>query len=180
METTVSGSLADELVRLAELRDRGDLSPEEFAAAKARLLGSPPSVPAPDGAMLLYHVVTTGQRRAVWLLAVVAALFAVVALWSTGRYVELRNEAATVKDSALVERFGVRIPDPRPAIERAELRMRASAFGAFAIVAGLVTVGMAVAALLVRPPSGSLHRIGTAATKPDSSSRIEASGWRNG
>lgn len=154
--TTVSESLADELVRLAELRDRGDLSPEEFATAKVRLLSPrPPSVPGPDGAMLLYHVVTTGQRRAVWLLAVVAALFAVVALWSTGRYVELRKQVDTVKDSALVERFGVRIPDPRPAIERAELRMRATAFGGLAVVAGLVTVGMAVAALLVRPPSGS-------------------------
>ena len=36
-------SLADELISLEQLRDRGSLSPEEFARAKARLLGEPAS-----------------------------------------------------------------------------------------------------------------------------------------
>jgi hypothetical protein len=35
-----SSSLADELTKLAGLRDSGILSPEEFESAKARLLGS--------------------------------------------------------------------------------------------------------------------------------------------
>jgi hypothetical protein len=35
-----SPSTADELAKLADLRDRGTISPEEFAQAKARLLGT--------------------------------------------------------------------------------------------------------------------------------------------
>lgn len=146
-------TLSDEIARLAELRDRGHLSPEEFASAKARLLTSPkPATSGSDGAMLLYHVATTGQRRAAWLLAFIAVLFGVVALWSLSRYAELQQQINTVQDSALVERFGVRIPDPRPAIERAELRVRATAFGGLAVVTGLVTVGAVIGALLIRPP----------------------------
>ena len=39
-------SIADELLRLEQLRDRGTISPEEFARAKARVLsGSAPSEP---------------------------------------------------------------------------------------------------------------------------------------
>ena len=36
-----SPSTADELAKLADLRDRGVIWPEEFAQAKARLLGTP-------------------------------------------------------------------------------------------------------------------------------------------
>jgi hypothetical protein len=36
-----SPSTADELAKLADLRDRGGLSEQEFAQAKARLLGTP-------------------------------------------------------------------------------------------------------------------------------------------
>jgi Short C-terminal domain len=146
-------SVADELTRLVELRDRGDLTPEEFVSAKTRLLSAPVAATSgDDGAMLLYQAVTVGQRRAVWLLVVVAALFGAMALWSVGRYADLRGQIDAVKDSALVDRFGVRIPDPRPTIERAELRLRATAFGGLAVVSGLVTVGATVSALLVRPP----------------------------
>ena len=37
---TGSPSTADELAKLADLRDRGVISPQEFAQAKARLLGT--------------------------------------------------------------------------------------------------------------------------------------------
>ncbi|MGH3112683.1 MAG: SHOCT domain-containing protein [Gaiellaceae bacterium] len=117
--------MAEELVRLVELRDRGDLSPEEFGRAKARLLVEPaPATSSPDGAMVLYHTVTAGQRRAAALLAMVAVLFGAVALWSVSRYAALREQVDAVEDAALVDRFGVRIPDPRPAIEQAELHVR--------------------------------------------------------
>ena len=39
LETAVTGSIADELTKLAALRDKGILSPSEFAMQKARLLG---------------------------------------------------------------------------------------------------------------------------------------------
>jgi hypothetical protein len=38
-------STADELAKLAELRDQGAISEQEFAQAKARLLGTPPPTP---------------------------------------------------------------------------------------------------------------------------------------
>jgi hypothetical protein len=42
-ETASSGpSTADELAKLAELRDQGAISEQEFAQAKGRLLGAPP------------------------------------------------------------------------------------------------------------------------------------------
>jgi len=150
-------SLPDELARLAELRDRGDLSPEEFASAKARLLAAPPTTAAPgtDGAMLLYRAVTTGQQRAAWLLAIVAVLFGAIAFWSAVRAVDLQEQASSVRDAALVERLGIRIPDPRPAIERAEFQVRATAFGGLTLVAGLFAVAAVAGALLVRPPRKS-------------------------
>ena len=43
-----STSTADELAKLADLRDRGTLSPEEFDRAKAKVLGQEP-VPAAAG-----------------------------------------------------------------------------------------------------------------------------------
>jgi len=45
--TAASGSVstADELAKLADLRDRGVISPEDFQAAKAKVLGNP-AIPA--------------------------------------------------------------------------------------------------------------------------------------
>ena len=44
---SVAPSTADELAKLAELRDRGTLSPEEFEQAKAKVLGQlVPAAPA--------------------------------------------------------------------------------------------------------------------------------------
>jgi putative oligomerization/nucleic acid binding protein/phospholipase D-like protein len=47
--TNTSTSTADELTKLADLRDRGTISDEEFQHAKAKLLGHQPetSTPAP-------------------------------------------------------------------------------------------------------------------------------------
>ena len=151
-------TLTDDLVVLTELRDRGDLSPQEFERAKQRLLGPPP-LPAPpvsqgpDGALLLYRVVTTWQRRAAWVLAVVALSFGAVCAWSTLRTLDLRAQADAVEDVTLAQGFGIRIPDPRPTIERAELRVRSTAHGGLAAVTGLVAATALSGALLIRPPS---------------------------
>jgi hypothetical protein len=50
--TSTSTSTADELTKLADLRDRGTISDEEFQHAKAKLLGRQPetSTPAPTTA----------------------------------------------------------------------------------------------------------------------------------
>jgi hypothetical protein len=151
------GSFAEEFVRLAELRDRGDLSGEEFQRAKERLLAPPePSfqgkAAAPDGALLLYHVVTAGLRRAAWTLVIIALLLGLAAAWSTNQASELLAQADAIEDSPLAEGFGITIPDPRSTIERAELRVRAMVYNGFAVVTGLMTAGTLFAALLLRPP----------------------------
>jgi hypothetical protein len=110
--------------------------------------------PAPDGALLLYRLVTSWQRRVAWVLAIVTLLFAAACLWSALRAVELNGQAAAVEDVALVDRFGIRIPDPRPAIERAELRVRATAYSGLAIGTGLAASVTLLGVLLVRPPGG--------------------------
>lgn len=140
--------LATELVRLSELHERGDLSGEQFEQAKGQLLGTY----APDGALLLYNLVATGLRRAVWVLAVVALLFGCVAIWSASRYASLEARADSIEEAALVEGFRVSIPDPRPTIERAQIRVRAAVFGGLAAVTGLIALGALSTALLIQPP----------------------------
>lgn len=42
---TDKGGVADELTRLADMRDRGQLTPQEYEAAKQRVLGGPAPQP---------------------------------------------------------------------------------------------------------------------------------------
>jgi hypothetical protein len=44
-----STSIADELTKLADLRDRGVITPADYDSAKARLLGAGAPAPLPDG-----------------------------------------------------------------------------------------------------------------------------------
>jgi phage shock protein PspC (stress-responsive transcriptional regulator) len=85
-------SLADELIKLEQLRERGTLSTEEFDRAKARLLGPEPAVPtelaqainrlrrsANDrwiGGVCGGLTVATGVESWVWRLLMVALFFA--------------------------------------------------------------------------------------------------------
>jgi membrane protein insertase Oxa1/YidC/SpoIIIJ len=48
--TATSSSTADELAKLAELRDRGVITPEEFERQKATMLGTSPAPPASPAA----------------------------------------------------------------------------------------------------------------------------------
>jgi phage shock protein C len=85
-------SLADDLVRLDELRSRGALSDEEFARAKARLLDAPApasEIPAVDAVNRLRRsrsdrwiggvcggiAVITGVESWIWRLILVAMAF---------------------------------------------------------------------------------------------------------
>jgi hypothetical protein len=49
-QATTTSSPADELVKLADLRDKGVITPEEFDRQKATLLGSTPAGMTPTGA----------------------------------------------------------------------------------------------------------------------------------
>lgn len=149
-------SVVDDLSRLAKLRERRDVSAAEYDQAKQRVLGAPPSGathgPAPDGGYLLYSLVASWMRRLAVAMALVALLFGLVAGWSGVRYLDVHAKAAATKDTTIVRGFGIRVPDPRPSIDRAVLEAKATAYGGFAAVTGLIAVGSLVGALVVRPP----------------------------
>lgn len=154
-------SVVDELDRLAELRERGRISPAEYDEAKQQLLGaSRPTVdaasgdaPTPDSAYLLYRLVSSWLRRVAAAMAVVALLFGLIAGWSGMRYLDIDAQAETIKDAAIVQGFGVRIPDPRPTIERGVLEAKATAYGGLAAVTGVIALSALVGAVLSRPPT---------------------------
>ncbi len=154
-------SMVDELDRLAELHERGRISPTEYDQAKQQLLGaSRPAVgaahgsgSAPDGAYLLYRLITSWLKRVAAAMAVVALLFGVVAGWSGLRYLDMHAQAQAIKDAAIAQGFGVRIPDPRPTIERGVLEAKATAYGALTAVTGVIALSTLAGALLIRPPT---------------------------
>jgi hypothetical protein len=151
-------SVVDDLSRLAELRERGDVSAAEYEQAKQGVLGAPrpaaaaTHAPAPDGGYLLYRLVASWMRRLAVAMALVALLFGLVAGWSGVRYLDVHAKAAATKDTTIVRGFGIRVPDPRPSIDRAVLDVKATAYGGFAAVTGLIAVASLVGALVVRPP----------------------------
>jgi hypothetical protein len=146
-------SVVDDLSRLAELRDRGDVSAAEYDQAKQQVLGAPqPATGTPDGGYLLYRLAASWMRRLAVAMALVALLFGSVAGWSGVRYLDVHAKAAATKDTTIVRGFGIKVPDPRPSIDRAVLEAKATAYGGFAAVTGLIAVGTLVGALVVRPP----------------------------
>jgi hypothetical protein len=150
-------NVVDELDRLAELRERAHLSPAEYNEAKQRLLeAARPAVGAthtPDGAYLLYRLISSWLRRAAAAMAVIALLFAVVAGWSASHYLDVNAQAKAVKDRSIVQGFGVKVPDPRPTIERTTLEAEATAYGGLAAITGVIALSTLAGALIVRPPT---------------------------
>jgi putative oligomerization/nucleic acid binding protein len=154
-------SVVDELDRLAELRERGRISPAEYDQAKQQLLGaSRPAVDAahgsgltPDSAYLLYRLITSWLKRVAAAMAVVALLFGIVAGWSGLRYLDMHTQAEAIKEAAIAQGLGVRIPDPRPTIERGVLETKATAYGALTAVTGVIALSTLAGALLIRPPT---------------------------
>lgn len=152
--------MVDELVALAELRERGHVSPAEYDEAKQQLLqasrgpagAAPGGTDAPDGAYLLYRLISSWLRRAAVAMGVIALLFGLVAGWSGLHYLDLHAQAAGIGDAAIAQGFGVRIPDPRPTIDRAVLEARATAYGVLTAMTGLTALGTLIGALLLRPP----------------------------
>lgn len=173
-------SVVDELNRLAELRERARISPAEYDQAKQQLLGvSQPAVsaahggsPAPDGAYLLYRLMTSWLRRVAAAMAIIALLFGVVAGWSGLRYLDLNAQGAAIKDAAIAQGFGVRIPDPRPTIERGVVEAKATAYGALTAMTGVIALSSLAGALLVRPPAS--HAAAKDAVQPQLPARRSA------
>src|SRR5690242_8862367 len=101
-------SVVDELHRLAELYERGQISPVEYQEAKKRLLAAgqrQDSGATPDGALLLYRLISSWLKRAAAAMAVVALLFGLVAGWSGLRYLDLHTQADAIHNSAIAQGF---------------------------------------------------------------------------
>lgn len=153
-------SVVGELDQLTKLRAQGHISSAEYDEAKQQLLQAPRrdayedhgGESAPDGAYLLYRLITSWLRRVAAAMAVVALLFALVAGWSGLRYLDLNAQAEAIENAAIAQGFGVRIPDPRPTIERTVLEAKATAYAGLAAVTGVIALGTVVGALFVRPP----------------------------
>ncbi len=171
-------SVVDELDRLVELRERDRISPAESDQAKQLPGASPPAVsahhsgaPTPDGTYLLYHLITSWLRRVAAAMAVIALLFEMVAGWSGAAYLDANAHNKAIKDTAVAEGFGVRIPDPRPTIERGILDTKATAYGALTAITGVIALGALAGALFIRPPTSHTEAKDTAqpqlpATRP--------------
>ena len=161
--------VVDELHRLVELYERGQISPVEYQEAKRQLLAAgqrQDSGATPDGALLLYRLISSWLKRAAAAMVVVALLFGLVAGWSGLRYLAIHAQADATKNTAIAQGFGVRIPDPRPTIERAVLEAKATAYGGLAAVTGVMALSTLLGAVFLRPSSVSLEAKNAASPQP--------------
>lgn len=76
-------------------------------------------------AELTYRSVTSFRRRVAVTALVLGVLLGLASAFCAMQWLTTRSTIAGVEDSALVEAFGVEIPDPRPAVERGQLRVEA-------------------------------------------------------
>lgn len=120
--------------------------------------GSGPLVPDPHVDLLVryaeatFEAVTGQRRRQARIALAVAIVFGLLACFGALRWADLRDQAAATPDAALVEGLGVTLPDPRPALLRVELRLRAFVYGSAAIGFGGVALLALASWALVRPP----------------------------
>ena len=101
---------------------------------------------------LTYRAVTDQRRRLAVVALSIAALFGLATLVGGFQSLSLRSRIATVEDAALVDAMGVQIPDPRPAIQRTELRLMAFVWSVVAIAALIPTLLALLTYVVVRPP----------------------------
>lgn len=161
--------MVDELHRLAELYEQGHISPAEYHQAKKQLLGvgqRQDSGATSDGAFLLYRLVSSWLKRAAAAMVVVALLFGLVAGWSGLRYLDIHTQADAIKNTAIAQGFGLKIPDPRPTIERAMLEAKATAYGGLAAVTGVMALSTLLGGLFLRPPSSPPESKDAASPQP--------------
>lgn len=102
-------------------------------------------------AQVTYGAVTEQRRRLSAAFLVLAVLFGVIALVCAVKWGSTRAQIEEVRDAALIDTLGVRVPDPRPAFERTELRIRAFGWAVFAAGSALVALVTAALYALVRP-----------------------------
>lgn len=87
-----------------------------------------------------YRSVTDVRRRLSRVALIVAVLVSILFVIALLEWLSTRAAVDDVEDRPLVEALGVEIPDPRPAVERAQLRVQAAFWG----FASLVTAAAAL------------------------------------
>ena len=100
-----------------------------------------------------YRSVTSLRRRVATIALAVAVLFGVLCIVSTVQWAGDRARLARVTDEALVDVLGVQVPDPRPAIERGQIRVQILLWGFGAATSGAVTLLFLAIYCVLRPPA---------------------------
>lgn len=117
---------------------------------------------------LTYRSVTATRRRVAAAALAVAILFGLLCAVSTVQWATHRSRISAVPDEALIDVVGVRIPDPRPALERGQLRLQSLVWGLAAAVTGAVALLFLVVYGLARvPPVPELPLRGERSREPD-------------
>ena len=102
-------------------------------------------------AELTYRAVTEQRRRQAAVALGVAAVFGLMAVWSALQWQSTRSTIADVQDASMVDVMGLQVPDPRPMIERGELRLRAFVWGAAAAATAVLALLALGVYAVVRP-----------------------------
>lgn len=98
-----------------------------------------------------YRSVTATRRRIATAALAVAIVFGLLCAASAIQWAATRARIAAVDDTPLVEALGVEIPDPRPALERGQLRLQALVWQLASAGTGVVTLLFAALYALLRP-----------------------------
>ena len=120
-------------------------------------MGSNEAIPPAQADALLryaqatYRATTDLRRRVALITLAVAVVFGLIALWAAWHWLTASAAADAVADAAIVDVMGVRIPDPRPALERGELRVRAFGWSLVGGASALVSLFALGIYWLVRP-----------------------------
>ncbi len=101
---------------------------------------------------LTYRAVTATQRRIAVAALTVAVVFGLLAATAGVQWATTRSAIDEVRDEPLVDVVGVQIPDPRPALERGQLRLQSLVWGVIAAAAAAVALLSLIVFLLARPP----------------------------
>ena len=105
-------------------------------------------------AQLTYTAVTSWRRRLASVALIMATVVGLMCAFSATRWLSTRSELADIPDEALIDVMGVEIPDPRPALERAQLRVVSLLWGFGAGLTGAITLLFLALHALARPPAG--------------------------
>ena len=98
-----------------------------------------------------YRAVTEQRRRQAAVALGVVLVFGLVTLIAGVQWISVRTQVDELPNDPLIEAFGVSIPDPRPAIERVELRIKAFVWGMVSITSLMLSLLAVGTYLMVRP-----------------------------